>query len=148
MKWITRENAKVDRVACPWLIRRFIDKDAQFLFVPKDEVMQRAAAEDAIPYDMPGVKFGHTKGNCSFENLVTHHGLETDAGLRRLSLIVHAADVPEDEAAVPEGAGLRAIAEGFALVHGKEDHKKLLLEFPLYDALYAWCTAHAEVGAA
>ena len=137
MKWITRENAKVDRIACPWLIRRFIDKDAEFIFAPKDDVMRRAASEEAIPYDMPGVKFGHT-----------HHRLEKDPGLKRLSLIVHAADVPADEHAVPEGAGLRAIAEGFALVHGAADHKKMELEFPMYDALYAWCSAHAEVGAA
>jgi len=148
MKWITRENDKVDRIACPWLIRRFIDKDAEFLFVPKDDVLRRAKAEDAIPYDMPGVKFGHTEGNCSFENIVAHHGLGKDPGLRRLSLIVHAADVPADEAAVPEGAGLRAIAEGFALVHGAQDHKKMELEFPLYDALYAWCAAQSEVGVA
>jgi hypothetical protein len=147
MKWITRENAKVDRVACPWLIRRFIDKNAEFIFAPKDDVMRRAASEEAIPYDMPGVKFGHTEGNCSFENLVAHHGLEKDPGLRRLSLIVHAADVPADEGVAPEGAGLRAIAEGFALVHGAADHKKLDLEFPLYDALYAWCGSHAEAPA-
>ena len=144
MKWSTRENAKVDRVACPWLIRRFIDKDAEFIFAPKDQVMRRAEAEGATPYDMPGVKFGHTEGNCSFESLMAHYGLSKDAGLARLALIVHAADVPADEAGVAEGAGLRAIAEGFALVHGAADHKKLELEFPMYDALYAWCGSHAE----
>jgi hypothetical protein len=148
MKWITRENAKVDRIACPWLIRRFIDEEAEFIFAPKGDVMRRADAEGAVPFDMPGVKFGHTEGNCSFENIVAHHGLTKDPGLRRLSLIVHAADVPADDAAAREGAGLRAIAEGFALVHGAADHKKMELEFPLYDALYAWCSAHAEVGAA
>ncbi len=147
MNWITRENAKVDRIACPWLIRRFIDPDAEFVFAPKDDVMRRAEAEGAIPYDVPGVKFGHVDGNCSFESLMAHHGLSKDPGLRRLALIVHSADVPEDDAVAREGAGLRAIAEGFALVHGTADHKKLELEFPLYDALYAWCTSHAEVPA-
>ena len=148
MEWVTREHPHTDRIACPWLIRRFIDKEAEFIFAPKDDVMRRAAAEGATPYDMPGVKFGHTEGNCSFENIVAHHGLEKDPGLRRLALIVHAADVPADLNGVPEGAGLRAIAEGFALVHGKADHTKMDLEFPLYDALYAWCTANAEVAAA
>lgn len=104
MKWITRENAKVDRVACPWLIRRFIDRDAEFLFVPKDEVLSRAEADGATPYDMPGVKFGHTEGNCSFESLMDHYGLSKDPALHRLAGIVHAADVPADDALAPEGA--------------------------------------------
>ena len=147
MKWITRENAKVDRIACPWLIRRFIDQSAEFIYAPKEDVMRRAQEENATPYDMPGVKFGHTEGNCSFENIVAHYGLEKDPGLRRLSLIVHAADVPADDHAAAEGAGLRAIAEGFAIVHGKADHKKIELEFPLYDALYAWCAAQEAVPA-
>jgi hypothetical protein len=148
MKWITRENAKVDRVACPWLIRRFIDREAEFLFVPAADVMRRAEAEGATPYDMPGVELGHVKGQCSFEAIVEHYGLGNDPGLRRLSRIVHAADVPADDAVAPEGAGLRAIAEGFAEVHGKADHRKIELETPLYDALYAWCVSHAEQEAA
>jgi len=143
MKWITRENAKVDRVACPWLIRRFIDQEAEFLFVPAADVARRAEAEGAIPYDVPGVELGHEKGQCSFEAIVEHYGLGNDPGLRRLARIVHAADVPADDAVAPEGAGLRAIAEGFAEVHGKADHKKIELETPLYDALYAWCISHA-----
>lgn len=148
MKWITRENAKVDRVACPWLIRRFIDKEAEFLFVPAAEVMRRAEAEGAIPYDVPGVPLGHVKGQCSFEAIVDHYGLEKDLGLRRLARIVHAADVPADDAIAPEGAGLRAIAEGFAEVHGKDDHRKIVLETPVYDALYAWCSSRVELEAA
>ena len=148
MKWITRENAKVDRVACPWLIRRFIDREAEFLFVPKDEVMPRAEAEGAIPYDVPGVPLGHVKGQCSFEAIVDHYRLEKDRGLQRLARIVHAADVPADDAVAAEGAGLRAIAEGFAEVHGKADHRKIELETPLYDALYAWCSSRAKSEAA
>jgi len=139
MKWITRENAKVDRMACPWLIRRFIDPQAKFLFVPVDQVMAMAEIEEATPYDMPDVKFGHGPGQCSFESILEHHGLTSDAALVRLGRIVHAADIPEDDAVAAEGAGLRAIAVGFSLLHGKDDRKKLELETPLYDALYAWC---------
>jgi len=139
MKWITRENGKVDRMACPWLIRRFIDSQAEFLFVPVDQVMAVAAREGATPYDMPGVKFGHGPGQCSFESLLQHHGLTSDPALVKVGRIVHAADVLEDDAVAPEGAGLRAIALGFSLLHGRDDRKKLELETPMYDALHAWC---------
>ena len=139
MKWITRENAKVDRVACPWLIRRFIDPSAEFLFVPAGDVMVRAEEFWAVPYDVPGVQFGHRDGRCSFESLMLHYGLEGDRGLVEMSRIVHAADVTEDLHRSPEGAGLKAIAHGFSLLHGRDDHRKLELEFPLYDALYEWC---------
>lgn len=139
MKWITRENAKVDRVACPWLIRRFIDPAAEFLFVPANEVMARAEEFWAVPYDVPGVQFGHRDGRCSFESLILHYGLEGDAGLMEMARIVHAADVAEDRQSSPEGPGLQAIAHGFSLLLGRDDHRKLELEFPLYDALYAWC---------
>jgi len=139
VKWITRENAKVDRMACPWLIRRFIDSDAEFLFVPVDQVMTVAAREGATPYDMPGVKFGHGPGQCSFETLLQHHGLTSDPALVKVGRIVHAADIPDDDSVAAEGAGLRAIALGFSLLHGTNDRKKLELETPLYDALYAWC---------
>lgn len=139
MKWITRENAKVDRVACPWLIRRFIDPGAEFLFVPAGEVMTRAEEFWAVPYDVPGVQFGHRDGRCSFESLMIHYGLTGDPGLVELARIVHAADVAEDMHRSPEGPGLKAIAQGFSLLLGRDDHRKLELEFPLYDALYAWC---------
>jgi hypothetical protein len=139
MRWITRENAKVDRVACPWLIRRFIDPSAEFLYVPADEVMVRAEEFWAVPYDVPGVQFGHRDGRCSFESLILHYGLEGDQGLVEMARIVHAADVAEDRQCSPEGPGLLAIAHGFSLLLGRDDHRKLELEFPLYDALYAWC---------
>jgi hypothetical protein len=139
MKWITREDAKVDRVACPWLIRRFIDPGAEFLYVPAAEVMVRAEEFWAVPYDVPGVQFGHREGRCSFESLMTAYGLTSDPGLVELARIVHAADVAEDLDQSPEGPGLKAIAQGFSLVLGRDDHRKLELEFPLYDALYAWC---------
>lgn len=147
MKWVTKENAKVDRVACPWLIRRFIDRDAEFLFVPRDEVMRVAEREGATPYDMPGVELGHVAGRCSFESIAEKYDLLTDPALAALARIVHAADVPEDRGSAPEGAGLEAIAVGFSLVHGLDDQRKLELEFPMYDALYAWCAerVHADV---
>lgn len=139
MKWVTRENANVDRVACPWLIRRFIDADAEFLFVPRDDVLSVAEAEGAHSYDAPGARYTHRDGKCSFDVLVEEFDLAGDPALVRLAEIVHAADVSEDRQASPEGPGLYAIAHGFALLHGTADHKKIDLESPMYDALYAWC---------
>jgi hypothetical protein len=145
MKWVTRENAKVDRIACPWLIRRFIDPDARFLYVPADEVMAVAEREGAIPYDVPGVEFGHVDGRCSFESIMLKYNLAGDPALVELAKIVHAADVPEDIDAAPEGRGLKAIAHGFSLLFAKEDAKKIELETPMYDALYAWCRKRVEL---
>src|SRR5579859_834555 len=138
MKWITRQNASVDRIACPWLIKRFIDPEAEFLYVPAGEVAAGAEREGAIPYDVAGVELGHVDGRCSFESILLKHNLE-DPALERLARIVHGADVTADIGLTPEAAGLKAIAHGFAMVHGVEDHRKLELETPLYDALYAWC---------
>jgi hypothetical protein len=139
MKWVTRENANVDRIACPWLIRRFIDPGAEFLYVPRDEVLATAEREGAQSYDAPGAQYTHRNGKCSFDVLVEDFELTSDAALVRLAEIVHAADVSDDRNTSPEGPGLYAIAHGFALVHGKADHDKLQLETPMYDALYAWC---------
>jgi hypothetical protein len=138
MKWVTRKNANVDRIACPWLIRKFVDKDPVFLFVPADDVLAAADREQAIPYDVKGVELGHVDGRCSFESIMVKYNLR-DPALQKLAKIVHGADVPADINIVPEAAGLKAIAHGFALVHGDNDHEKIRLETPLYDALYAWC---------
>jgi hypothetical protein len=138
MKWVTRKNASVDRIACPWLVKRFIDPDAEFLYVPAQEVSAVAEREGAIPYDVGGVELGHVDGRCSFESIILKYGLE-DPALDRLAMIVHGADVGEDVGNTPEAAGLKAIAHGFAIVHGDNDHLKIDLESPLYDALYAWC---------
>jgi hypothetical protein len=143
MKWVTRKNANVDRVACPWLIKRFVDADAEFLYVPADQVMAVAEREDAIPYDVKDVELGHVDGRCSFESIMLKYGLD-DRALERLAQIVHGADVTADRDICAEAAGLYAIAHGFALVHGEDDHKKIHLETPMYDALYAWC--RKEVG--
>ena len=139
MKWVTRENANVDRVACPWLIKRFIDPGAEFLFVPGDQVLEVAEREGARSYDTAGAEYTHRDGKCSFDVLVEEFDLASDPALVRLAQIVHAADVTEDRGTSPEGPGLYAIAHGFALLHGTEDHRKIELETPMYDALYAWC---------
>jgi hypothetical protein len=138
MKWVTRKNANVDRIACPWLVKRFIDPGAEFLYVPAADVSDVAEKEGAIPYDVGGVELGHVDGRCSFESIILKYGLK-DAALDRLASIVHGADVSDDVAITPEAAGLKAIAHGFAMVHGEDDHRKIALETPLYDALYAWC---------
>jgi len=138
MKWITREKARVDRIACPWLVSRFVDKAPTFLFVPDREVMAVAEREGAIPYDVPGVELGHVEGRCSFESIIVKYGLK-DPALDLLAKIVHGADVTADRGIAPEAAGLYAVAHGFAIVHGDDDHEKIRLETPMYDALYAWC---------
>lgn len=142
MKWITRENAAVDRIACPWLIRRFVDPEAEFLFVPAPEVAARAAETGAIPFDVAGAKLGHVDGRCSFESIVLEHGLSGDPALARVAAIVHGADITDDAGRTPESAGLRAIASGFRHLWGRDDRRKLELEFPLYDALYRWAQEH------
>ena len=143
MKWVTRKNANVDRVACPWLIKRFIDKDAEFLFVPSEEVGAVTEREGAIPYDVKGAELGHVDGRCSFESIIVKYQL-ADPALQRLAKIVHGADVSADINLVPEAAGLQAIAHGFALAYGDNDHEKIRLETPMYDALYVWCQRQVE----
>ncbi len=138
MKWVTRKNANVDRIACPWLVKRFIDPEAEFLFVPAQDVLAVAEAEGALPYDVGGVELGHVDGRCSFESILLKYGLD-DPALGRLALIVHGADVAADIGITPEAAGLKAIAQGFLTLHGEDDHQKIALETPMYDALYAWC---------
>lgn len=139
MRWITREHVKVDRVACPWLISRFVDKEPEFLFVPESELLATAEREDAIPFDatrLPEVKLNHRGDRCTFEAILEDFRLGS-AALLRMGLIVRAADVKGQEHVAPEGLGLRAIAEGFAL-QGLSDQERLQLEFPLYDALYTY----------
>ena len=145
MKWVTRENANVDRIACPWLIRRFVDQDAQFLFVSAEDVASVAQRENAIPYDVKGVELGHVDGRCSFESIMLKYQL-TDPALQRLARIVHGADVSADVDIAPESAGLQAIAQVFALAHGDDDHEKIRLETPMYDALYVWCQQQVKQG--
>lgn len=138
MRFVTRKNAAVDRIACPWLIRRFIDKDAEFLYVDAGEVARVARERDAVPFDVDGAELGHVDGRCSFESIMRKFDLQ-DAGLWRLAAIVHGADVAADLDKSPEAAGLKAIALGFRIAYGDRDHEKLEAQMPVYDALYAWC---------
>jgi hypothetical protein len=138
MRFVTRRNAAVDRIACPWLIRRFIDKDAEFLYVDPQEVTRVAHEMDAIPYDVEGVELGHVDGRCSFESILLKYGLD-DPALRRMAGIVHGADIEADVQMTPEAAGLKAIAMGFRRLYGDRDQEKLEAQMPVYDALFAWC---------
>ena len=144
MKWVTREHPKTDRIACPWLIRKFIDPDAEIIYVPTDEVLAYAEREGATSFDAPGAKYTHRDGRCSFETLVDEYKID-DPAIALLARVVHGADVSEDPGATPESAGLLAIADGFALLD-IDDQRQLELELPVYDALYAW--AQHRVGAA
>ena len=140
MQFVTRKNAAVDRIACPWLIRRFVDADAEFLYVDPAEVSRVARETGAIPYDVEGVELGHVDGRCSFESVLVKYALD-DPALARMAKIVHAADVEADLASVAEGAGLKAIAMGFRRIYGERDAEKLEAQMAMYDALYAWCQA-------
>jgi hypothetical protein len=139
MKWITRERVKVDRVACPWLIRKFVDAEAELLFVPADQVMPAAEREGAIPYDVPGVELGHHGKECSFEAILKKHGLTGDPALVLLGRIVNGADTDNTLWQQPEGPGLAAVAEGFRHLGFADDHEVNRAEWIVYDALYAYC---------
>ena len=136
MKWVTREHPKTDRIACPWLIRKFIDADAEIVFVPADEVLAYADREGAVSFDAPDATYTHRNGKCTFEVLVDEHEI-VDPAIAVLALVVHGADVSTDRDVTPQSRGLEAIADGFALL-GIDDHRQLELELPVYDALYAW----------
>jgi hypothetical protein len=142
MQWVTREHPKTDRVACPWLIRTFIDPEAEIVYVPRDEVLAYAEREGATSFDAPGARYTHRNGNCTFETLVEEYRID-DPAVALMARVVHGADVAEDVAATPQSPGLLAIADGFALL-GVDDQRQLELELPVYDALYAW--AQAQVG--
>jgi hypothetical protein len=136
MKWVTRARPKVDRVACPWLIRRFVDPQAEFLYVPADQVAAVAAREGATPFDVPNAELGHHGPECSFDAIVKKYHL-SDPALLRLALIVRGADTAAKDL-TPESRGLEAEAEGFRIVY-RDDHELLEREMPVYAALYAYC---------
>jgi hypothetical protein len=146
VKWVTRERPKTDRIACPWLIRNFIDREAEFLYVPADQVLPVAEAEGAVSYDAPGARYEHPNGLCTFELLLEDQGLD-DPALQLLGRIVHGADVAEDRDATPQSLGLLAVAEGFYLLE-LDEHEQLARSLPVYDALYAWCRNEAAAGRA
>lgn len=137
MKWITRAHVHVDRVACPWLIIRFIDSTADFLFAARSEVERIAKEQGAIPFDIAGVELGHVDGRCSFESILLKYELK-DPALVRMAKIVHSADISADINQDPLAPGLEAIATGFGLRY-PDDESNLAIQFEVYDALYAWC---------
>jgi len=138
MKWVTREHVRVDRVACPWLIKTFVDPSAEFLFVPKERVLDVARREGAIPYDVPDVELGHYGRACSFEAIIERYGLTDDPALVLLGKIVNGADTDDTLWRQPEGPGLEAIAEGFRHLGYASDHEQIAAEWVVYDALYAY----------
>ena len=146
MQWITRSRVKVDRVACPWLIRKFVDPAAEFLFVPAAEVMDVVAATGAIPYDVAGVELGHHEGKCSFEAILTKYQLTDESALVLLGKIVNGADTDNRLYRQPEGPGLEAIAEGFRHLGYLDDHAVNAAEWIVYDALYAYCREMVRQG--
>ncbi len=143
MKWVTRANPKVDRVACPWLIKKFVDADAEFIYVPGDQVMAVAERDGAIPYDVANVELGHNGPECSFDAIIKKYKL-TDPALRRMALIVRGADTAAKDL-TPESRGLEAIATGFQANY-EDDLKQLANELPVYDALYAYCQQQVKAG--
>lgn len=136
MKWVTRERPVIDRIACPWLITRFIDKEAEFLFVPPDRVKAVAEETGATPYDVPGVEFTHVGEGCSFDTFVARYGLEGDAAIVTIAAIVRGADTDRHDL-TPQSAGLLAISMGLRDL-SPDDHEVLRRGFVIYDALYAW----------
>ncbi|MEM0155826.1 MAG: chromate resistance protein [Thermoplasmataceae archaeon] len=147
MKWVTREKAKVDRIACPWVISRFVDKEAKFFFVPKEQVLKFARDNGAIAFDTPGAELMHYEENgyeyVSFDAVIKKYKLH-DPALLELAKIVRSADA-EPPDAKPEGVGLEAAALGFRII-AKDDHENMKLQFPMYDALYAYCKWRIEEG--
>ena len=143
MKWVTRARPKTDRIACPWLIRRFIDSDAEILYVPAAEVLDVAARDGARSFDAPGAEFDHRAGKCTFEVLIDDFNLTDDAALARLARIVHAADIDAELHTDPAGPGLLAIGLGGLDVEA-DDHRLLDRASFVYDALYAWCIRQLE----
>jgi hypothetical protein len=146
MKWITRERVKVDRVACPWLIKKFVDKDAEFLFVPGDKVMSEAKRLGATPYDVKDVELGHHGQECSFEAILKKYGLTKDPALVLLGKIVNGADTDNTLYRQPEGPGLEAVAEGFRHLGYADDHALNAAEWIVYDALYAYAQEMVRQG--
>ena len=146
MKWITRAGGKVDRVACPWLIKKFVDKAAEFFFVPADQVMREAARLKATPFDAPGAEPGHQGQECSFEAILKKYNLDKDPALALLSKIVTGADTDNTLYHQPGGPGLNAVAEGFRHLGFRDDGEIKAAEWIVYDALYAYCQEVMQCG--
>ena len=145
MQWVTREHPHTDRIACPWLIRRFIDPGAEIVYRPRDDVLAFAERTGAVSFDAPGARYTHRDGLCTFEVLIVDHGLGGDPALAQMAKVVHGADISEDADITPQSRGLEAIARGFMDL-GVSDQEQLALELPVYDALYAWALRQVAEG--
>lgn len=143
MKWITRERPRVDRVACPWLIERFIDREAEFVYVPKDKVMEEAGRLSATPYDVPSVELGHHGQECSFDAFVRRYALDRDPAMAYMAKVIRGADT-DDKDLTPESRGVEAILDGLRLVHSPDDQRQREASRPVLDALYAYCREHTS----
>jgi hypothetical protein len=146
VKWVTRARPKTDRIACPWLIRRFIDPEAEILYVPTDQVLSVQAEQEAIGFDTPGARYDHRDGLCTFEVLIDEYSLGNDPALARLARIVHAADIDSEIHTDPFAPALLALAFG-GLDAEADDHRLLDRASFVYDALYAWCQRDVTAGA-
>lgn len=140
MKWITREHPRVDRVACPWLVQRFVDKDAEFIYVPSDQVAVEARRTGATPYDIKDVELGHHGPECSFDAFVRKYGLDKDPAMAYLAKVIRGADT-DDKTVTPESVGVEALLDGIRLVHHPDDQAQRKASIPVLDALYAYCRA-------
>ena len=142
MKWITREHPHVDRVACPWLIERFVDTAAEFLYVPTDQVAAEAERLGATPYDVAGVELGHHGAECSFDAFVHTYGLGSDPALAYMAKVIRGADTA-DKTLTPESQGLEAVLDGLRHLHQPDDHAQRIASRPVFDALYEYCRQRA-----
>jgi hypothetical protein len=143
MKWITHEHPRVDRVACPWLIERFVDKEAEFIYVPKDQVMDEAQRRGATPYDVRDVELGHHGPECSFDAFVHKYGLDKDPAMAYMARVIRGADTA-DKTITPESVGVEALLEGLRQLHYPDDQKQRVASRPVLDALYAYCRSKVE----
>lgn len=143
MKWITHEHPRVDRVACPWLIERFVDKEAEFIYVPKDDVMAEAKKRGATPYDVKDVELGHHGAACSFDAFVHKYGLDRDPAVAYMAKVIRGADTA-DKSITPESVGVEALLEGLRQLHYPDDQKQRIASRPVLDALYAYCEKKME----
>ena len=147
MKWITHEHPRVDRVACPWLIERFVDKEAEFIYVPKDQVMSEAQKRGATPYDVKDVELGHHGSECSFDAFVHKYALDRDPAVAYMAKVIRGADTA-DKAITPESVGVEALLDGLRQLHYPDDQKQRVASRPVLDALYAYCQKKVEASPA
>ena len=145
MKWITREHPRVDRVACPWLVERFVDRDAEFIYVAAEQVAEEARRRDATPFDIKGVELGHHGAECSFDAFVRKYGLLADPAVSYMAKVIRGADT-DDKTIAPESSGVEALLDGIRLLHFPDDQAQRVASYPVLDALYAYCRERTSSG--